>query len=768
MGIEPVIDEQTEIFSPPRPRFPRRPPHSDQVALRTRTPDVHTLRAPRPGMVDRARLEGRLSTPKGVPLALLVAPAGYGKTTLLSQWAEHDPRPFAWITLPAREGGATNLLGSIASRLHEIEPLPPHVMEAVTSDDPAAATSALPALARALEAPRPASVVVIDNAHALHPPETLEQVGLLVDHLGEGCVIALASRTEPALQVGRLRAECRIIEVRAHDLAMTDREAAVTLRRAGLRLTSAHVEAIRSRTEGWPAGLYLAALSLREQDDPAAALARFAGDDRVVADYLRDELLSQLAPDEIAFLMQTSLLDRLSGPLCDAALERHGSGRVLRELSRENVLLAPLDRSEESFRYHPLFADMLRTELRRDEPEREEGVHRRASAWLEEHGDVEGAIDHAIAADDVDRAAGLLWTIAPAYVSSGRYAMVGRWLARFGEEELATRPALALTAAANHGICCDRDVVERWTDAAERSLHRAPEGRRRTLAAAAALMRASIVRDGVARMGEDAARAYALDDETSPLRSAACLLAGAAHLLGGDPQAARAQLEEGVRRGVVHAPRSEVLCLALLALMALEEEDWDEGAILAERAHDHVMGLRLGDDPGCTLVFAASAFARAQRGRVVQARADIGEARRLLSMLHEPAPWYDAQVRVALARAELRLSDASAARSLLSEAARSLRRTPDAVGLRTWLDDAWARADTFAVDATIGPSTLTNAELRVLRFLPSHMSFREIAARLQVSANTVKTQAHAVYRKLDASSRSEAVARARDVGLVDG
>jgi LuxR family maltose regulon positive regulatory protein len=281
-------------------------------------------------------------------------------------------------------------------------------------------------------------------------------------------------------------------------------------------------------------------------------------------------------------------------------------------------------------------------------------------------------------------------------------------------------------------------------------------------------MRASIARDGVTQMGEDAARAYALDDEESPLRSAACLLAGAAHHLGGNPEAARERLEEGVRRGVVQAPRSEVICLALLALIALEQEDWDDGAALAERARDHVMGLRLADDPGCALVFAASAFARAQRGRVEQARADIREAHRLLSMLHEPAPWYDAQVRVALARAELRLSDAGAARSLLSQAARSLRRAPDAVGLRTWLDDAWARADTFAADAAIGPSTLTNAELRVLRFLPSHMSFREIAARLQVSANTVKTQAHAVYRKLDASSRSEAVARARDVGLVDG
>ncbi len=767
MLVEPVIGEATGVPSPSRSSFPPCPPPAGRATARADSPDALVVRAPHPGLVDRPRLERRLTGADGAPLAMLVAPAGYGKTTLLRQWARVDPRPFAWVERPAGRSDAGRLIGSIATRLHDIHPIAPDVLETVTSGDPAAARSAVPTLARALEAPRPPSVVVIDDAHALHP-QAIEDLGVLVDGLGEGCVIALASRTEPALPAGRLRAERRITELRAHDLAMTDREAAVLLRRAGLALAGPHVEAIRSRTEGWPAGLYLAALALRDQEDPAAALGRFAGDDRFLADYLRDELLAQLGADDIAFLTRTSLLDHLSGPICDAVLQRHGSGRVLRRLSRANVLLTPLDRSEESFRLHPLFAEMLRTELRRDEPEREAGVHMRASAWLEDHGDVERAIGHAIAARDVDRAADLLWTVAPAYVSTGSYGTLEAWLERFGEDEVAARPALALTAAANHALCCDRDVVERWTDAAERSLDAAAGKLRPTHAAAVALLRASVARDGVARMGEDAARSYALDDAESPLRSAACLLAGAAHLALGEQDAARGLLEEGARRGVVQSPRSEVLCLALLALMALDEEDWEEGAMLAQRAHDHVTGLRLGDDPGCALVFAASAFARAQRGRVEQARADVREARRLLSMLHEPAPWYDAQIRIALARAELRLSDAGAARSLLTEAARSLRRIPEAAGLRAGLDDAWARADAFAVDAPVGLSTLTNAELRVLRFLPSHMCFREIAERLQVSANTVKTQAHAVYRKLDATSRSEAVARARDVGLVDG
>jgi LuxR family maltose regulon positive regulatory protein len=693
---------------------------------------------------------------------VVVAPAGYGKTTLLSQWAQRDPRPFAWVTLNGLRR-ATDLSAEIARALHRLEPLAPEVLDAATGEDAAVATSAL---VRALQAPRSDCVLVLDDTDSV-ARDVLSPLGVLVDHIADGCTIALASRTEPALLLGRLRAERRVVELRAHDLAMTDREAALLLRRAGLDLDDPQVATMRRRTEGWPAGLYLAALSLREQGDADAAVAGFAGDDRLVADYLRDELLSQLGLEQIAFVTHTSMLDRLSGPLCDAVLERRGSGRVLRELSRANVLVAPLDRSEESFRYHPLFADMLRTEFRREHPERESGVHSRASAWLEQHGDVERAIDHAIAGGDAERAGDLLWSIAPTWVATGRSEPLRRWLGRLGEEEVAARPTLALTAAASHPLCADRDVVERWTDAAERALERAPEASRPALRARAALMRASIARDGVARMGEDALRAHELDDE-GPVRSSACLLAGAAHHLAGDAGAAREWLEEGVRRGVVLAPRSEVLCLALLALVALEEEDWDEGGSLAERARDHVLGQGLADDPACALVFAASAFARAQRGRVDDARTDVRDAQRLLSRLDDPAPWFDAQVRLGLARAELRLSDAAAARTLLAEAARALRRVPDAIVLQRWLDDCWGRADAFAVGAVSGPSTLTNAELRVLRFLPSHLSFREIAARLQVSANTVKTQAHAVYRKLDASSRSEAVARARDIGIVDG
>ncbi|MES1193359.1 MAG: LuxR C-terminal-related transcriptional regulator, partial [Solirubrobacterales bacterium] len=246
-----------------------------------------------------------------------------------------------------------------------------------------------------------------------------------------------------------------------------------------------------------------------------------------------------------------------------------------------------------------------------------------------------------------------------------------------------------------------------------------------------------------------------------------CLLRGVANGLTGDDSAARRDLEDGVRRGAVVMVAIESLCLAQLALFALLDGDADEGAILAERARTRVDARSLSEPMVRGFVCAVSALARAHRGRVAQARDDVAQARRILDVPDALAPWFDAQARLALARAELRLSDVAAARAMLTEAARCAARMPDAARLRLWIDDAWARADMFVVEVLARPGSLTTAELRVLRFLPSHLSFREIAERLHVSANTVKTQAHAVYRKLGASSRSAAVTRARTVGLLD-
>ncbi len=259
-----------------------------------------------------------------------------------------------------------------------------------------------------------------------------------------------------------------------------------------------------------------------------------------------------------------------------------------------------------------------------------------------------------------------------------------------------------------------------------------------------------------------------LEHQDSPWRSLCCLLCGVAeHLLGNRAQA-REHLQEGIHRSAVEAPLIEALCLAQLATLLVEEDDLDGGVALIERAVAQTERHGLDSYPTSALTFAVSAAVHSRAGNVEEAQRDLRRATRLMALLEDFTPWYEAQTRIALARAMLALADVRQARTLLAEASQRARRVPEAVVLRAWLDGIWEQVDTAATFALSGSAALTMAELRILRFLPTHLSFREIGLRLHVSTNTVKTQAHAVYRKLDASSRSQAVARAGEIGLLEG
>jgi LuxR family maltose regulon positive regulatory protein len=693
--------------------------------------------APAPSRAEpRARLLRRLRATTGTRAVVLTATAGYGKTALLEAWVAADARPAVWVRLDRVGDGTRN-----AAEL-----------EAAVDDLRAAARPAL---------------LIVDDADASGGVLAARALDAAERELPTCVTLVLSGRSAPPRSLGRLRSAWAVLELDADDLAMTHNEAAALLGAAGVDLDGAAVAALMARTEGWPCGLRLAAVALGAQRDVHAAVARFGGDDRVVADYLRDEILSELPADRLTFLTNTAVLGALSGSVCDAVLERHGSGRVLFDLGRSAAPVRSVDRNEEHFRLHPLVADMLRAELHRADPEQERALHARAATYYEETGQIATAIDHAIAGVHLGPAARLLWSATPGALFDGRSHELRTWLARIGDVRVGRRPALALTAALTALADGDCAQVERWVDAARRA---AGDGRSRGAApfdAAMLLLQAAVASGDAATLRDRAAEAMAAVPEGSPWRAVCCLLRGVAHGLLGDRGGAQRDLEDGVRRGAVVMPAIEALCLAQLALHALLDGDADEGAVLAERARTRIDARGLAEPMARGLVCAVSAFARAHRGRAEEARADVAQARRILSRPDALMPWYDAQARLALARAQLRLSDVAAARTLIAEAARGGARIPDAVGLHAWIDDAWGRADTFAVQALAGPGSLTTAELRVLRFLPSHLSFREIAERLQVSANTVKTQAHAVYRKLDASSRSTAVTRACAIGLLD-
>ncbi len=686
--------------------------------------------------VRRPALVGRLMASGNVALALVIAPPGYGKTSLLSEWADCDQRPFVWLGF-----GATDAVADLDDVLAEL--LSPHVIDGH------------------------GLVAVLDDAHAV-PADTLRVViEALFRALPSGSIVAVASRTEPVLPTGRLRAHRMVIEIRHGDLALGLPEAALLVRQSGSELSLAVVEQLVERTEGWPAALYLASLSLLERNDAPGSAAPFRGDHHLVMEYLRDEVLSVLPPELTGFLARSSILDELSGPVCDVVLQLPGSAQRLAALGRTTQLLEPIDPARHRYRWHPLFRDCMLGELRRLEPELEPELHLRASVFHAEHGNIEAAIDHACAARDAERAGELLAGSIAAHLAGGRSDQVRRWVGAFSREQIAASGTLAMCAA--HGCLTAGDLIDsqHWASTAAASVQRGgTDVQLRLIEAGLAVLEAATARMGVGGIDRATARAYGLEPEGSQWRPICVYLNGVAEHLAGDSVVAARTLESAADLGGSEAPGLGVLCLAQRAMIAIEQHDWTLAEELVDRAGDTIIEHRLDHDPMSALVYAAMAAVRAKQGRVDEAKRDLRQGIELMALLGDFLAWYGAQASLLLAHAALWLADIVGARTLLAQASRLARKVPDAVIFERWFTEAWAHMDTLAETSLAGPSSLTIAELRVLRFLPSYRSFREIAELLGVSANTVKSQAHAVYRKLGAASRSEAVARASEAGLL--
>jgi LuxR family transcriptional regulator, maltose regulon positive regulatory protein len=723
---------------------------------------VTTLPDPEPlsGFVPRRSLIDRLGH-SDAPVVVITGPAGYGKTTLLSQYARSDPRPTAWLTVDGSDSAQDVFLGRLLNALSMFEPLDADRVSVISLDEPTSVVD-LSMVGPMLGRLQP-FILLIDDVHLIRSPEALEVLIEVSNCIAPGSTLALASRTTPAIRIGKLRALRRILEIGREDLAFNDAEAAVLVKALGPELGKKDVKHLADYAQGWAAGIYLAALSFsRERHD----VARFSGRDRLITDYFWDEPLRTLPEPTVEFLIQSSALQILTGTVCDAILNRTGSGALLRELDRSNLFIVPLDGEERSYRYHGLFADALRAELRRRDPKGEREIHARASNWYALHGDLDGAIRHATEAGDTARAASLLWgNIAPGHRLSAE--ALERRLQAFSEEELAMHPLLALARAWLSVEQGDGRRIDKFVSIAERGYFRGTlPGGPAALEAAVNLLRAILGRDGIAAMAQNSSRAFDLDVDRYGWRGVARYFQGMALRLQGDREAAKEALEDCERRCRWTTPSTHAECLAQLSLIALEDEDRPRAESLSAQAIDEVREFDLDDRPLNAIVFALSALLNAQRGDHIAARSHLGQATSLVTRYSYFAPWLDVQCRILIAWAHLSLSDGAAARRLSLETRLLLRDLPDVPVLGDWMDEVSVAAERFLLPSRSGGASLSPAELRILRELPTHLSVPEIAARLFVSRNTVKSQVASVYRKLGVASRADAVDRARVLGLI--
>ena len=724
----------------------------------------------RDGVVVRGRLQDALSSSTADVVAL-TAPPGYGKTTVLAAWAQRERRPVGWLSLERAHAEPAVFLSDVARTLETVVDLDPALMQRIEKTGDSVSLSDIRQLTRAVENAVGYSgeqlVLVLDDIHVVTDRRGTDLVAALIEHLPAGSCIAMSARESPRLPLARLRSHGRLLELGPEDLAMDDDEAGALLRGAGVELSPEAVATINARAEGWPAGLYLAALSLRSGGDPRGSATRLTGDDRLIAAYVREELLDRLPEELVTFLTRISVLDRFCPDLCDAVAQTGVAAEILAEQERSNHFLMAVDARPGWFRFHQLFRDVLQSELHRREPRSVHELHARAAAWLEVAGSIEEAIAHAHASGDELEAARLVSSVGRAYGANGRLPTVRRWLAAFDEETLAAYPPLAVLLA--WALAFEGDpAAARWVQIAERGSFpgRMPDGSA-SLAAAVALVRALVADEGPHQMLADATAATEAEPPESPWRAAALVLLGIALALNGRAGDASRRFDEAIAAAGPNQTAGSAAAWTWQALLAADEGDWDRARACVERARHLVDVGGLSDEAPQILTFATSALVDLHRGDTTRAAEELARAHRLRPESSSAMTWLGVQARLVMVRAHVASDDIAGARTVLREARDIATRGPDIGVLNTALDELEARVRSLRQDGAVGSTALTAAELRILGLLPTHLSFREIADRLFVSRNTVKTQAISVYRKLAVASRSAAVARGRELGLLD-
>jgi LuxR family maltose regulon positive regulatory protein len=726
---------------------------------------VHPVSAAR-GSVDRSRIVDRLLDPDAPTLVTLAAPAGYGKTTVLAQWVEREARPVAWLTVDAADNDPTVFVTYLASALARIGDVDASLLGGTTMARSRILSFAVPRLLADIHRwPQPA-VLVIDDAHRLTDATSLDALATFASHLPPGFQLAVAGRVAPRLPVARLRAERKVLEIDASTLALDALETAALTAATGWPLSTEDASALVARTEGWAAGIYLATLAHARGEPDADWTTAVSGVDEPIADYLRSEVGHRIDDADMTILTRSAVLELLEPRAVAAVTGRPDAVDRLEALAAQNLFIQAVGRDGRSFRYHKLLRDFLLAELERREPGMTVTLHRSAATWAAGAGAIELAIHHALAAGDREEAAQLITTQGVAAFQSGDLVTLERWLGAFDTEDFEAQPQLALLGTWVFGITGRGDDAIRLAEVAERvSMDDMDAAAAWSFESRRAMARAVLCRRGPRAMLADADLAVAREPASGRWLTHALWLQGSAHYLLGDLDAAEASLHASTREAVaIDSPN--LAPLTLLASIRLRRQDWagaepfvrEASGRLERFGYDYLV-MSLG-------VYALEARIAAHRGEVHAAREALVKAQLVRPLASRASPTYSVGSLVELARAYLAMSDPAGAQIVVREAEEIVRRNPS-LGLLT--DDLIEvrRYLSGAATALVGSSALTSAELRILPFLPTYLSFPEIADRLSISRNTVKTHAMSIYGKLWASSRGEAVERAVELGLLE-
>jgi LuxR family transcriptional regulator, maltose regulon positive regulatory protein len=727
--------------------------------------------APRAGLLPRAGLQSLLQAGLEAKLCLLAAPVGFGKTTLLAQWGQAaGSRRVAWVSLEESDNDPTRFWSYLVAALRTVEPQVGTVaLEALGGPSVELERVVVPSLVNDLITVGGPLVLVLDDYHVVVDATCHQTLGVFVDHLPAAVHVVLSTRLDPPLPLARMRAGGELAELRVGELQFTDEEAAELLNGSmGLALAAEDVARLAERTEGWAAGLVLAGLSLRGRQDPSGFIAAFSGGDRHVADYLVAEVLERQPEELQAFLLRTAVLERLSGPLCDAVLETRGSAALLHQLEASNLFVVPLDDRRQWYRYHQLFADLLRLQLGAREPGLVPVLHRRAAAWHQAAGQIDEAIGHASAAGEFRLAGALIAQHWLTYWRRGQRATVARWLQGLPQEAIVADPAVAFVAAWIGGFeSASKQQTEDWLAAVEDQAWEGglPEGIS-SLVFGAALTRAALVFDDVGRALWAAGRALELaGPEPSPFHWMAQAALGQARYLSGQAAEVRAPLEALVQRvSPIDQPYAVVDALAVLALLAGDQDDDQTATALAARAAETAKAQGLTTEPLSGIVHLALGRALLRQGKLAEAQERLEWALELFGI--DAMAVHRAHGLLLLAAVRHAAGDLSGAGALLDQAGELVQQLTDPGMLPALVAQAQRPIRTAPRRQGQIAAPLTERELTVLRLLPTRLSTREIARELSVSVNTVRSQVQAIYRKLGVSSRAEAVTQARELGLL--